>query len=655
MKSSCVLLVLLFLATIVPAVNAQSNLDSLTSALQTTESGPEKYRLYGKISWAYIENRQLEEALTYADSMRLDAVKIKDSSGQAYAQFYYGAIARHRGQYTTALDHLQNFVEYYTTVGDCTKVSHGLFQIGNIHHNIGNYEKSLKALYRALRIHEFENDQSSINFALNSIGVVLRSAKRYDEALENYHRALSTDSTNSDVLMNIGNIYTSKNELNRAAVYYRKALRIDERNKDDWAIAYDLENLGNLFNAMEMHDSALVYHSRALSIRGRLSNKREEALSLSQLGYTNTKLRKNVLAKDYLTRALALAKETGSKILIRDIYEKLSLLYSENRDYGNAYTYLKSYTGLKDSILDEESVKQLNELTAKYETEKKEQQITLLSKEKELQAKETQRQATLKNAFIGGSVLISLLAILFFYTFRQRLKSQKVLASKNEEIRDVNFKRQLTELEMKALQAQINPHFIFNCMNSINEMILDGQNESASKYLTKFSKLIRLILENAESTEVALNNELAMLEAYIQLEALRFKGEIKYELEVGENIDPENTYIPSMVLQPFVENAIWHGLLHKKDSEKGKISITIAHKGDQIFCQIEDNGVGREKAFELRQKSLWKSKSLGLKITEERLNLLSREFKKRLINITDLKDMAGQALGTRVEVSIPIG
>jgi sensor histidine kinase YesM len=185
-------------------------------------------------------------------------------------------------------------------------------------------------------------------------------------------------------------------------------------------------------------------------------------------------------------------------------------------------------------------------------------------------------------------------------------------------------------------------------------MIRNGDNKNASGYLTKFSKLIRSILENAEDTEVSLKNELAMLESYIQLEVLRFKENIDYEIQVQKDIDPENTYLPSMVLQPFVENAIWHGLWHKKEAAKGKISILINQKQDQLVCLIEDNGVGRQKAFEMKQKSILKSKSLGLKITEERLRLLSKELKKQLICITDLKDQAGIALGTRVEINIPI-
>jgi LytS/YehU family sensor histidine kinase len=191
-------------------------------------------------------------------------------------------------------------------------------------------------------------------------------------------------------------------------------------------------------------------------------------------------------------------------------------------------------------------------------------------------------------------------------------------------------------------------------MNSINRMILNGETEGASLYLTKFSKLMRLILENAEATTVSLENELALLKSYIQLEELRFKGKISYRISVDESIEPESTYLPSMVLQPFVENAIWHGLMHKERDEKGLITIDVREEDDRLLCTIEDNGVGREKAQQLREKSVLKSKSMGMKITEERLRLLSREGLEQLIRITDLKDTLDQALGTRVEINIPI-
>lgn len=214
------------------------------------------------------------------------------------------------------------------------------------------------------------------------------------------------------------------------------------------------------------------------------------------------------------------------------------------------------------------------------------------------------------------------------YVLLQRLRNQKVLEAKNNEIKEAKFKSQLSELKMKALQAQINPHFIFNCMNSINQMILEGHNDKASLYLEKFSRLIRLILENSESTEVSLKDEILLLEAYIQLEELRFNGCIQYHLSTAKDLDPENVFLPFMVLQPFVENAIWHGLRPKGQSDDGRIDISIAQNEGLLICQIEDNGVGRDKSTQLQRKAVWKTKSMGLKITEERLELLNKEFKK---------------------------
>ncbi len=452
-----------------------SKIDSLKNLLNSPHTGAEKFKLYGEISWAYINNSQLQQARNYADTLRLSAELSKDTNGIVQAKFYYGVIARLEGKHTEALDYLQDFAAFNTGIGDSVKVSKGLYQIGYINARIGNYEKSLAVLYRALLIQEAEDPISAIH-TLNAIGSVLKSTKRFPDALKTYNRALEIDSINSDVLMNIGNVYWEMDELNQARIYYDKALKIDREKNNDWAVAYDLENIGNLFNKMSAPDSALVYHMRALSIRKTLPNPVEEAISLSQVGITYVKLGDYVPADKFLSKALILAKETNTSYLIRDIYDKLAILNEHQKKFNQAYRYLRSYIQVKDSLLNEKSSAQIGDLKIKYETEKKDQQITLLATEKELQQKEAQRQSTLKNASVTGIILIALLAGLLLFTFRQRLKNQKTLASKNEEINQINYKRKLTELEMKALQAQINPHFIFNCLNSINEMILSGDN-----------------------------------------------------------------------------------------------------------------------------------------------------------------------------------
>ena len=185
-------------------------------------------------------------------------------------------------------------------------------------------------------------------------------------------------------------------------------------------------------------------------------------------------------------------------------------------------------------------------------------------------------------------------------------------------------------------------------------MILNGQKENASRYLTKFSKLVRLILENAEASAVTLESEMTLLESYIQLEGLRLPGRIGYSISIDKSIGTQSTYLPSMLLQPVVENAIWHGIAHRENESKGNISINVRQDDDQLLCTIEDNGVGRDRAQQLHDNSAMNHRAIGMKITEERLRLRKGKHSRQCIQITDLKDNHNHAVGTRVTLHIPI-
>ena len=530
---------------------------------------------------------------------------------------------------------------------------------GWVSYQLGKYKSSATHFLKAQNLYEVLGDTSGIGQCYNGLGSVHWRMHNLDKALDFFRRYLNYTTSEdklelSKALGNIGLIYRAKIDYEKALSYYQKSLDICQNNGFKLDAAINLQNMGVIYEKQKHYNKALAYLTESNSLSKSIGDRIGVLYTFHGMAAQEANLGNFQKAISQLREALNLALELKVQEEVKNIYMSFAELYEKMGAYKKSLDYRKEYELWKDSLISENHLNVVRELEVKYETEKKDQQITLLAQEKEVQQKEAQRQATLKNAVSIGLLLIALLSGLLFYTYQQRLKNQKALASKNEEIQEVNFKRQLTELEMKALQAQINPHFIFNCMNSINQMILDGDNKNASKYLTKFGKLIRMVLENAESTEVSLKDELTLLEAYIQLEALRFNGEIQHKIEIIGAIDLENTYLPSMVLQPFVENAIWHGLMHRKDTGNGKIGISIEQEGEQLVCTIEDNGVGRQKAFELQQRSVYKSKSLGLKITEERLKLLSKELHRQLIQITDLKNQAGEALGTRVTVNIPI-
>ncbi|MGZ5134076.1 MAG: tetratricopeptide repeat-containing sensor histidine kinase [Flavitalea sp.] len=643
----------------IPA-NLQADIDSLKVVLNNTPLGDDKFKLYGKICWAYAgSGRDLESARPYADSIRIGAEKLNDKAAVAYAHFYYGFIARFEGNYSQGLDHLEKFIQYNTEHGDSIRVASGLYQVGVITQDMGDYDKSLSSHHRVLSIWQKEGNYYQVGSTLNSIGVILKKMKRYHDAIEKYQSASAIfDSLGVEdrgyVRTNMANAYAEINEFEKASYHYAQAVSINKEYNNEVEVAACLQNIGKMLNKLQRYDSALVYHLQSFSILEHTPQKHEIAMCLHQIGYTHLKMENYSVAQKNLTSSLSIAIGIMAKPLMRDIYEDLSHLYAKQKDFAKAYEYHQLFSTLKDNVLNETTTQQLNELETRYETGEKDKQIVLLEKEWQVQEKEAQRQATLKKAFIGGLLLISLLAILLVYIFRQRFKNQKLLSLKNNEIRDADFKRHMSELEMKALRAQINPHFLFNCMNSINRMILQGETERASAYLTKFSKLVRLILENAETPTVSLENELALLESYIQLEELRFKGKISYNISVDKSIEPESTYLPSMVLQPFVENAIWHGLMHKEGNEKGKISIAVIEENGRLLCTIEDNGVGRERAQQLLEKSVLKGRSMGMKITEDRLKLLNNGSAEPIIWITDLKDTKEHPTGTRIEINIPI-
>jgi LytS/YehU family sensor histidine kinase len=206
---------------------------------------------------------------------------------------------------------------------------------------------------------------------------------------------------------------------------------------------------------------------------------------------------------------------------------------------------------------------------------------------------------------------------------------------------------------MQVLRTQMNPHFIFNSLNSINRFILHNNKGQASQYLTKFSKLIRLILQNSQAELISLESELESLELYLDLESLRFDYHFNYKISVQNDVDLSNINVPPLIIQPYVENAIWHGLMHKE--EKGQLDIDISVDDSRLICRVADNGIGRKKAEELGSKSATRHKSMGLHITADRIALIqNEEAMGPAVKIMDLTNADGTAAGTEVTITLPL-
>lgn len=239
----------------------------------------------------------------------------------------------------------------------------------------------------------------------------------------------------------------------------------------------------------------------------------------------------------------------------------------------------------------------------------------------------------------------------------RKIQEQNALLQKGLED---EFNKRLLQIEMRALRAQMNPHFIFNVLNSIKLYMVQNDAKTAANYLTKFSKLIRLILNNSQSQMIMLEDELKALKLYIEIENFRFNNKFDYKIEIANNIDEEFVELPPLILQPYVENAIWHGLLHKKD-ERGllQIKIELLEKDteEMLLFTIEDNGIGREKAAEMKSNTARKAqhKSVGMDLTRDRIEMTNQFYGiNATVKIVDLEKENGDAAGTKVVLTLPV-
>lgn len=235
-----------------------------------------------------------------------------------------------------------------------------------------------------------------------------------------------------------------------------------------------------------------------------------------------------------------------------------------------------------------------------------------------------------------------------------KLKAEENLHKNEMELLKTN--KRLAEEKLTALRSQMNPHFIFNCLNSIQQFILEGEVDNANKYLSRFSRLIRLVLQYSEYNFISLEDEINILELYLSLEKTRFGNSFEYLISVEDGLDADEIKIPNLIIMPFVENAIWHGLMHKEGERK--ITIYFQLRNEQtVVCEITDNGIGRERAAELKAiKPLnVDHKSIGMQLVKEKIEVLKQQFKGEIsIQLNDIINNEKQVCGTRILIQVPL-
>lgn len=546
--------------------------------------------------------------------------------------------ARRRQDLDAAKVFLERAVSTAREVRDTLPLADATNSLGNLYKEMALFSQAIDAYFEALKLWEQKGDSAGMSVAYGSIGLAYFYQKDYDRALE----------------------------------FSRKHLLLSEKRKDLWEVSKICNTIAQTYNAMGNSDSALVYLRRSLALNRQMNYPTGEASSCYNIASTLLYLSQPDSARWYLNMALGilagtqttvppeyyvtlanieqvlgnfnqamnnglkaytLGKEKQLPLIISDASLLLSDLYGRSGKEDMAYRFLKEHMQLSDSISNDEFLKQVTRMEIQYDYDKKQKAAEYERVQERLMSENKIRQQRTLITSLGTLFLLAgFFTLLYLRHTRLRARYSQM------------------DLEQRLLRTQMNPHFIFNSLCAIQDLILANKPQKANAFLTKISRLMRNILENSREEYIALDKEIETLKLYLDVQQLRFDNGFNYEIVVDQNIDPENVSVPPMLAQPCVENSIEHGLLPR--GENGRINVSYSLKDGLMMLEVTDNGIGRDKASELKPQM--KKESVSTKLTEKRLEHFRKSLREKQISyeIIDLYDN-GTASGTRVVMMLP--
>ncbi len=624
----------------------QSYTDSVYNDLQH-RSLPDTNRVKTLNNYArVIRHDSVDKALVFVNEAIQLARALKDEYWLGESFSTIAMIDNKTGDYQQALTYLDSAQQLFTKLKKYDALIVCLGQKAFIYHEQGKYSEEIDLQYETIRIAEKTSNVYEAAKGYGEIANLYFGVGMYNEAVRMYDNAyLKFIQLNDNVLAglckaNAGQAYLLLKQYDKAIAKFDSAITMYKLADRDDAIASLNGSLGLTMGYLGKYEAGLNLVESSIAEMEKRKYKRSiiqgslNAAKIIMLGMDSIKSDRFTYANalKYAEKAYPLAKESGD--IKNQIYamEILSDLYERSGKFKDALELGKKFTLLKDSVLSSQKIQEVAIKDAQFENEKN---TAVLNAE---HTAAIAKQKTIRNFSIGGIALVALASMLLFRQYKRRRDAK----TKQQE---AELKAQVAETENKVMRLQMNPHFIFNSLNSISDYIRKNDIEEADSYLAKFAKVMRTALESSELKEVPLSEDLKALELYMQLEATRLGNKFTYEIKVADAIDAENTLIPPLILQPFVENSIWHGIASKEGN--GHINVHILKEGDMLKCIIDDDGIGRNKAAEATAP-IGKA-SLGMKITKARIDMLNRlKGSNAGISLTD------KANGLTAELRLPL-
>lgn len=580
------------------------------------------------------------------DSIYNIVKQLKNDTILSKATYSKGTAFYYIGNYDSALIYWEKALVLFAQTDNQKRMGDCFQNIGQIYKLKGNYIKANENNNSGLQIFEKLNLQDRTANMLNIFGNLNIDMGNLDIAEKYYMRALdiytlirNQDVNNKYIQLgyavthnNLGMLGSEKSDYANARFFFEKAREQFAELQDSFYLAFVYHNLGIVNSKLENYHESESYFNQSEQINTSFKNVQLRSMTLTAKGDLMLKRKDPSKALVYYHDSQKIAESNNLVSVIVSNLKGMSDTYRMLADYRNSLLCFEKYAILKDSLLTESKYREIMELQTLYETEKKEKLI--IRKDEQI------RQQIYVFSLVSFLVVSALIILFFVYRTREIRKRYKL-------------ENELNMSTQKALISQMNPHFIFNALNSVNLYILKNDKISSNLFLTNFTDLIRKVLENSQFHFISLYDELETLKAYMELEKARFTNKFDYEITTSEQIQLNDHSIPAMILQPFVENAIWHGFSTLEGN--GKIRIEIKEPSpSMLMIVIEDNGIGREKAKEIMSQNGKIKKSFGTKLVGDRLSLFNRLNKTDFrFEYQDIYDEAGISRGTKVCVFLP--
>jgi len=559
------------------------------------------------------------------------AKQLNDSFLLGKAYNVLGIDSSDLGHYKESIRCYKKSLSYTDKTKDSKTRMLALINLGVSYTYLSDYEKSVENYLLGLKIVEERNDTSRMITVLNNLSSVYSAKQSYGEALRTIHKALSyaqkykNANLLADCYNNLFTEYSRADSLDKAIPYCKKAVEIYQKQRDNRRLSIAYNNLAVMYKKFRDYDKTLEYCLMALETIKKTDMISEQPFYLYTLADAYINVNSPDKATYYSLQSIKQAKQFGINDVILKNYFLLANLYNSTGRYKQSAEYYACYVSLNDSLSKLDFENSIAEMNAKYETEKKEKEIVLLSSEKDRQQLILEkRKKTITVLF--AAVLLTIITTIF--VIRQNKIRQKQKAA---------------TLEQKLLRVQMNPHFIFNSLVAIQSFLQKQSPETAGVYIGKFSRLMRLILENSRCNLISIEKEVETLELYLEMQRMRFSNNFEYSITLPDDPEFVENEIPPMIAQPFVENSIEHGFL--RSNIGGVLRIRLFNDSENLCLEVEDNGVGIEKSSD----KLKNHKSLAMEITRERLSLISKHAS---LNIIDLSNEGKN--GTLVRIKIPL-